>query len=293
MVYYDARPGDVLVAARKAYVKQRPPAFAGGLIVQASRCGRWVSWHLCPTSPVNVPSTCALGLGILSRRPDGAGRSFDVRTSVGFLLQRTSHADNGKRAAPEPRHAVGDLVADARPRTRLREPRVPAQPDGEIVRRAATRRWIACRLAYRGWYRTAVPRPGRYTGLFFLDDATAFAAGHGPCALCRRADYARVLAVLGPAGADAIDSTCGAAHADRVPRRRASLPDGAFVLLHDEPHLVVDARLRRGRPAATGRRAPRRRPSSSRRSSLVPVLAPAGIRSSRSSIRRRVRRCSA
>jgi len=32
------------------------------VLSKPSRCGRWVSWHLSPTSPVNVPSTCALGL---------------------------------------------------------------------------------------------------------------------------------------------------------------------------------------------------------------------------------------
>ena len=34
-------------------------------------------------------------------------------------------------------------------------------------------------------------QPGRFTELFFLDEATAFAAGHRPCALCRREDYVR------------------------------------------------------------------------------------------------------
>src|ERR687885_438043 len=54
-------------------------------------------------------------------------------------------------------------------------------------------------------------QPGRFTELFFLDEATAFAAGHRPCALCRRADYDRFGALWaarrpGPAGADAIDA---------------------------------------------------------------------------------------
>ena len=39
--------------------------------------------------------------------------------------------------------------------------------------------------------------PNRYTGLFFLDDATALAAGHRPCAECRNADYRSFLALTG------------------------------------------------------------------------------------------------
>ena len=62
---------------------------------------------------------------------------------------------------------------------------------GRIRRRYAGRRWIACRLRFRGWHREPLLQPGRFTELFFLDEATAFAAGHRPCALCRREDYVR------------------------------------------------------------------------------------------------------
>jgi hypothetical protein len=132
--------------------------------------------------------------------------------------------------------------------------------DGRIVRRQATKRWIACRLQYRDWYRSPVPRPGRYTGLFFLDDATAFAAGHRPCALCRRADYDRVLAVTGARGADDLDA--------RLDRERSGprpavdplgLPDGAFVLVDGDPHLVAGGRARRW--TAGGYDAPRDAPA--------------------------------
>jgi len=62
---------------------------------------------------------------------------------------------------------------------------------GRIRRRFNGRRWIACRLRFRGWHREPLLQPGRFTELFFLDEATAFAAGHRPCALCRREDYVR------------------------------------------------------------------------------------------------------
>jgi hypothetical protein len=124
---------------------------------------------------------------------------------------------------------------------------------GRIVRRQATRRWIACRLSFRGWYRTPVPQPGRYTALFFLDDATAFAAGHRPCALCRRADYRRVLEVVGARGADDLDGLLAAERGGARPTvETASLPDGVFVLHDGEAHLVLAGRLRPYGPGGYG-----------------------------------------
>jgi hypothetical protein len=128
---------------------------------------------------------------------------------------------------------------------------------GRIRRRWATRRWIACRLEFEGRRRTPLLRPGRYTELFFLDEATALAAGHRPCAECRRADYDRLVALWrelhpGPANADAIDERL---HAERVePRtgerrfhtvRHEELPDGAIVLHGDAPWLVRGGQLLR------------------------------------------------
>src|SRR5262252_3462342 len=62
---------------------------------------------------------------------------------------------------------------------------------GRIRRTYATRRWIACRLRFRSRRRSPLMRPGQFTELFFLDEATAMAAGHRPCAECRREDYCR------------------------------------------------------------------------------------------------------
>jgi hypothetical protein len=126
---------------------------------------------------------------------------------------------------------------------------------GRIRRRYKGKRWIACRLAFRGWLRRPLLQPGRFTELFFLDEATALAAGHRPCALCRRADYTRFAAIWrelhpGQVGADAIDSQL---HGERVaPDTRTQrlheagldeLPDGAFVLRDGVPCLVLGARL--------------------------------------------------
>ena len=128
--------------------------------------------------------------------------------------------------------------------------------DGSIRRRYNGRRWIACLLRFRGWHRHPLVQPGRFTELFFLDEATAFAAGHRPCALCRRDDYNRFLEIWrdtheGQIGADAIDAQL---HVERVADDRSqrhhrapldALPDGAFVLHEGAPHLVqADSLLR-------------------------------------------------
>lgn len=79
----------------------------------------------------------------------------------------------------------------------------------------ASDRWICCLLDFRG--RRRVPMsPGLYTELFFLDEATALAAGHRPCFECRRADAERFRslwpgqATLSAPGMDAV------LHAERL-----------------------------------------------------------------------------
>jgi hypothetical protein len=54
-----------------------------------------------------------------------------------------------------------------------------------IVRPWRLKAWIVCRLEFKG-RRRRVFAPARYSELFFLDEATAFAAGHRPCAECNR-----------------------------------------------------------------------------------------------------------
>ena len=135
----------------------------------------------------------------------------------------------------------------------------------QIRRHHAGRRWIACQLEFRGWRRTPLMAPGRYTELFFLDEATAFAAGHRPCALCRHADYRRFgdrWAELHPGqrGADAIDAQLHVERLDGAGQRHhlaawPRLPDGAFVLVEDTPWLVLADTLLAWTPAGyTARR---------------------------------------
>jgi hypothetical protein len=121
---------------------------------------------------------------------------------------------------------------------------------GRIVRRFQVKRWIACRLEFNGWHRSPLMQPGRFTELFFLDECTAFAAGHRPCALCRRDDYKRFLALVGGTSADDLDERL---HAERLaPYRRVALPglpDGAIVLRDGRAWLVRGDELRRWTPS--------------------------------------------
>jgi hypothetical protein len=140
---------------------------------------------------------------------------------------------------------------------------------GGIRRRYAGKRWIACRLRFRGWYRTPLLQPGRFTELFFLDEATAMAAGHRACALCRREDYDRLVALWrglhpGQLSADAIDAQL---HGERVAEgTRAQrhheagldgLPDGVFVLREGAPWLVLGGQLLAWTPAGYAERVAR------------------------------------
>lgn len=118
-------------------------------------------------------------------------------------------------------------------------------------RRWASRQWICCQLAFNG-RRRQVMTPGRYTELFFLDEATALAAGHRPCFECRRRDFlwfaelwGQTQGLPGRARAEDIDRTL---HSERVGAGGgkitfraplADLPAGTFVRWNSVPHLVL------------------------------------------------------
>ena len=130
--------------------------------------------------------------------------------------------------------------------------------NGRIRRLYQTKRWIICVLEFKGWRRELM-QPGRWTELFFWDEATALAAGHRPCAFCQRRRYEayRTLwATVNPVkaagrlpGADEMDAVL---HAERLDDARqrityaakwGELPDGAFVVRDDAACLVRDGRL--------------------------------------------------
>jgi hypothetical protein len=123
--------------------------------------------------------------------------------------------------------------------------------DGEIVRFHAHAHWLTCTLRYKGLRREQW-QPHHLTWLFFHDEAVSLAAGHRPCALCRRESYNAYRAAWadglggGLPSAQAIDRRL---HAERIMpgthRRRthsaawSELATGAFVLTADGTPAIV------------------------------------------------------
>ena len=154
--------------------------------------------------------------------------------------------------------------------------------DREIVRGYKSRRWITCVLEFRGRHRVLMS-PNRYTELFFLDEAVAFAAGHRPCAECRRERYnafrdawARAKQWDRPPFADGMDLEL---HQARIEKRRKvtyeaplrSLPDGCFVQIEGSAYLVLGDVLLLWAPDRYARREVRPRDA------IVTVLTPKPI----------------
>jgi hypothetical protein len=120
-----------------------------------------------------------------------------------------------------------------------------------LVRSWQVRQWIACRLEFKGRRRADQMPPGRFTSLYFLDEATALAAGHRPCAECRREDYRRFQAAW-PGASSKADDMDRALHDERVgpegskllhPEALNDLPDGAMIAEDGRAWLVVRRRL--------------------------------------------------
>jgi hypothetical protein len=136
----------------------------------------------------------------------------------------------------------GDLVAAPDRGTFMGNRGVLHDAEGHIKRAWQVKRWIVCVLAFRGRKRQ-VMTPGRYTELFFLDEATALAAGHRPCAECRRERFnafrtAWRTAQPGASGLPTADEVDRRLHAERVGPDRtkrmfranlAEMPNGVFV----------------------------------------------------------------
>jgi hypothetical protein len=177
---------------------------------------------------------------------------------------------------------AGEIIADAARGTLMGNRGILH----DAQRRLGTARWrhphwIFCRLAFKG-RRREVMAPHRYTELFFLDEATALAAGHRPCCECRREDFRRFQAAwrraVGPdASAGTIDRALHRARVEPRSRRQIrceapldDLPDGTFVLLPAVAAalLVQGDRLHPWHPGGYG-------PPRERRSSRATVLTPA------------------
>jgi len=121
----------------------------------------------------------------------------------------------------------------------------------EIVRWHASDLWITCALEFRGRW-SEQWQPHHYTFLFFHDEAVSFAAGHRPCAECRRERYDAYRGAWATGLGVEVPSAAGMnrqLHRERIVRgthrRRlhptpwADLPDGAFVVDGGRPAVVV------------------------------------------------------
>ncbi len=114
--------------------------------------------------------------------------------------------------------------------------------DRTIIRPWQVRRWITCALEFKGWIAPKW-RPGRWTPLFFYDETVALAAGHRPCALCRRADFNRWMDAWESAFGERprVDPMDRRLHASRIADRRQrrhevawrEVPSGAFVVVDE------------------------------------------------------------
>jgi hypothetical protein len=134
----------------------------------------------------------------------------------------------------------------------------------EIVRPYKIKAWITCVLEFRGRHRE-VMQPNRWTELFFLDEATAFSAGHRPCFQCRYEDHQRFktywLKGNPEYGFDVktpVSKIDDILHQERVTankikvtyqKKLADLPDGTFVIYLDQPYLLRDKQLYLWTPA--------------------------------------------
>ena len=129
-----------------------------------------------------------------------------------------------------------------------------------IMRPWQVRRWIACVTEFRGRHRQ-VMRPHSYTELFFLDEATAFAAGHRPCFFCRRDDANRFRTAweegngVGDILAPEMDAVL---HRERLvsgkklhplPMKIEKLPTGTMVQDGEESFLIAAGRALKWSPA--------------------------------------------
>lgn len=124
--------------------------------------------------------------------------------------------------------------------------------------------WITCRLEFKERKRELFS-PGRYSELFFLDEATAFSAGHRPCGECRRERYKEFKAAWCAANLDEVDPRSVPVsridtqlHAERAARGGmkvtyaapvGSLPPGTFIEYAGDAYLVWHGSLHSWSPA--------------------------------------------
>jgi hypothetical protein len=134
------------------------------------------------------------------------------------------------------------------------------------ARRWTSKQWICCKLDFNNRHRDVWG--DSYTELFFLDEVTAFAAGHRPCFECRRKDAERFATLFGTsdrrASAGAMDKVL---HAERLAGKAKRvhaqaidlLPDGAMLAREGDAYAMRGSGLLRWTPHGYAEREPRPR----------------------------------
>jgi hypothetical protein len=128
----------------------------------------------------------------------------------------------------------------------------------QIVSPFKLKAWITCKLEFKG-RRREVMSPNRYTELFFMDEATSFAAGHRPCFECRRGDYPKFKTFWLKGNPQyhfdektSINEIDKILHQERIDRSKRKvtyeedakeLPDGSFVSIGGTPHLIYEHKI--------------------------------------------------
>jgi len=151
----------------------------------------------------------------------------------------------------------GDIVATSQRGMFMGNRGILHNDEKELVSNSKIKGWVTCRLEFKGRKRELMAK-GRYTELFFLDEATAFAAGHRPCAECRRERYKEFKSKWLEANSALLqgDSTAISAidkiiHAQRIHKQEKvtyqaplnSLTDGVIVAIDSKNYLIWKEKL--------------------------------------------------
>ena len=156
----------------------------------------------------------------------------------------------------------------------------------EIVQAYKLKAWLTCKLQFNGRHRI-VMGANTYTELFFLDEATAFAAGHRPCFECRRNDFVyfkkmwlKANPEFGFTESTSIQQIDAVLHKERMNDDGSKrtfeaninhLPDGSFISIDERAYLLYNHQLHLWTPF--GYKTYKTKPASE----IVTVLTPRSI----------------
>ncbi len=236
-----------------AYRTRRHVTFLEGRRCRLSYTSR--SW--------SVPYTFLRNRGKLGPDPQGlradAGTRLAARKGFYSIRGMGGRMPRQNRVTP-----FGEIIAAPERGTMMGNRGLLHDPQGHIKRSWQVKRWLLCVLAFKGRKRQ-VMKPGYYTELFFLDEATGLAAGHRPCAECRR-NHFLAFRNAWPGGslpAPALDDQLHTERLNPDGSKRVfeanldDLPDGVFVTISGIAYLLWKGLLLAWSPGGYQERLPR------------------------------------